>query len=87
MTDDRFFTRHGPFSLADLAAGSGTDIAGEAAGLLFKGIAPLETAEPDDVSVFCDPRHGAAFAVSRAGAIVTTAKLAALPHACTAPPR
>ncbi|GAA0578611.1 UDP-3-O-(3-hydroxymyristoyl)glucosamine N-acyltransferase [Rhizomicrobium electricum] len=83
MTDDRFFTRCGPFSLGVLAACSKADLAeGASTAVLLRGIAPLETAEADDVSVFCDARRADAFAVSRAGAIITSAKLAAHRHDC-----
>lgn len=81
MTDDRFFQRRGPFSLSELASHCKAEIAGTAPpGLLLRGIATLETAEPDEISVFCDVNHAGAFAVSRAGAIVTSAKLAKLAH-------
>jgi UDP-3-O-[3-hydroxymyristoyl] glucosamine N-acyltransferase len=85
MTDDRFYTRCGPFSLGVLAACAKVELPGGVPGsFLLRGIAPLETAAEDEVSVFCDARHADAFASSHAGAIVTTAKLAAHRHDCGA---
>lgn len=46
----------------------------------MRGIAPLEKAEPDEISVFCDPHHADAFAASHAGAVITSGKLATYPH-------
>jgi UDP-3-O-[3-hydroxymyristoyl] glucosamine N-acyltransferase len=85
MTDDRFYKRYGPFSLGVLASCAKIELAeGAPSSLLLRGIAPLETAGADEISVFCDARHAEAFAFSRAGAIVTTAKLAEHRHDCTA---
>lgn len=85
MTDDRFYQRCGPFSLGELAERARAELTGSAPKeLQLRGVAPLETAEADDVSVFCDAAHAETFAMSRAGAIVTTAKLAAHPHKCEA---
>ena len=55
---------------------------GTPASLMLRGIAPLEAATNDEISVFCDARHAEAFACSRAGAIITTAKLAEQRHDC-----
>ena len=81
MTDDRFFPRHGPFSLGEIALKAQLDApAGAACSLMMRGIAPLDRAEPDELSVFCDVHQADAFAATRAGAVVTTAKLAERPH-------
>lgn len=81
MTDDRFFLRRGPFSLGELAAHALAVLPEpESANLMLKGLAPLDSAGPEDISVFCDARHAPAFAKSAAGAIVTSAKLAGYPH-------
>lgn len=48
--------------------------------MMVRGVAPLECAKPDEISVFFDKRHADAFAVAHAGAIVTSKKLAENPH-------
>ncbi len=47
---------------------------------MLRGIASLEAAEADDVSVFWDARHAGAFAAPRAGAVITTGRLSSYPH-------
>jgi hypothetical protein len=55
MTDDRFFARRGPFTLADIAAQAGARLSPDApAGLLLRGVAALEAAGSDELSFFCD---------------------------------
>ena len=69
MTDLRFFDRAGPYSLDELATLSGARLAGEAAGRqLFRDVAPLETAGPEDVAFLDNRKYVEAFARSRAGA-------------------
>ena len=81
MADERFFRRHGPFTLGMVAERANVSLPpGAPCDLLLRGIASLESAGPDEASVFYDARHTQAFATSRAGAIITTAKLAAHPH-------
>jgi UDP-3-O-[3-hydroxymyristoyl] glucosamine N-acyltransferase len=81
MTDDRFFTRQGPFSLGDIAERAGARLAPEApAGLLIRGIAALDAAGSDELSFFCDARKAEAFAASHAGAVITSEKLSRYPH-------
>jgi UDP-3-O-[3-hydroxymyristoyl] glucosamine N-acyltransferase len=81
MTDDRFFPRGGPFTLGELAARAKLELQPEAPrDLKVRGIAPLELAEPDELSVFCDARHAGAFAASNAGAVITSGKLSHHPH-------
>ncbi len=80
MTDDRFFPRCGPFSLQQLADHAKVELAADAPlTRMFRGIAPLDRAEPDELSVFCDVNHAEAFAVTKAGAVITSAKLAERP--------
>ncbi|MBI3514581.1 MAG: UDP-3-O-(3-hydroxymyristoyl)glucosamine N-acyltransferase [Proteobacteria bacterium] len=77
MPDPRFFQRAGPFSLAELAARVGAALGDAAAGALtISDLAPLDEAQPGDLSLFAEPRHGAAFAATAAGAVLTTAALA-----------
>ena len=56
MTDLRFFDRAGPFSLDELAGLSEARLRSGADGQrLFRDVAPLETAGPEDVT-FLDNR-------------------------------
>jgi UDP-3-O-[3-hydroxymyristoyl] glucosamine N-acyltransferase len=81
MTDDRFFQRRGPFSLGTLAEHAKAELSSDAPrDLMIRGIAALDIAEPDELSVFCDARLTDAFAASRACAIVTSSKLSNHPH-------
>ena len=82
MTDSRFYDRAGPFTLADIAARIGAAPPdGAPAGMALSDVAALENAEAGDVSLFSDPKYANAFAVTRAGLVITSEKLAALPHA------
>ena len=81
MTDDQFFSRQGPFSLSQIAALAGAELPSDApCDLMVRGVAPLESAKHDELSVFSDVRHAADFAAGHACAIVTTRKLAGYPH-------
>jgi UDP-3-O-[3-hydroxymyristoyl] glucosamine N-acyltransferase len=81
MTDDRFFSRQGPFTLGDIAAHAGARLsAGAPSGLLLRGIAALDAAGSDELSFFCDPRKAEALAASKAGAVITSEKLSGYPH-------
>lgn len=80
MTDDRFFCRLGPFSLGEIAARTGVCLPPEApANAMVRGIAALDMAGEDEVSVFSDARHAGAFATSHACAIITSEKLSKHP--------
>jgi len=81
MADDRFFHAEGPFTLAEIAARAQIKLPdGAPIERKFRGVAPLESAGVEDVSVFSDARLASSFATSHAGVIVTSAKLADLPH-------
>jgi UDP-3-O-[3-hydroxymyristoyl] glucosamine N-acyltransferase len=81
MTDDRFFSRCGPFALGEIAAHANAKLPPNApAGLMVRGIAPLDTALSDELSVFSDVRHAGAFANGHAGAIITSTRLSNYPH-------
>ncbi len=70
MADQRFFTRVGPFTLAELARLSGAELrraADEAK--LFRDVAPLETATADEASFLENRKYLDAFRQSRAGAV------------------
>ncbi|MGH7030892.1 MAG: UDP-3-O-(3-hydroxymyristoyl)glucosamine N-acyltransferase [Stellaceae bacterium] len=69
MADPRFFTRAGPFSLAELARLSGAEVQRAADDArLFRDVAPLETASADEASFLENRKYLGAFRQSRAGA-------------------
>ncbi len=69
MADPRIFDRAGPFTLAALAALSGARLLRPEEGArLFVDVAPLESAGPEEVSFFDNPKYAESFARSRAGA-------------------
>ncbi len=77
MADPRFFSVAGPFSVADVAARIGAEIAGAGdATRLMRDVAPLETASADDLSFLDNPRYLETFQKTKAGAIVVNRKLA-----------
>ncbi len=78
--DPRFFARSGPHSLATLAATAAARVDPEAAGgaqHLITGVAPLQTARPDEVSFLDNRRYADALAQTRAGAVIVHPDLAA----------
>ena len=84
MTDDRFYQRAGPFRLADIAGRIGAEVGkGKPANLSLHDVASLESAEAGDVSLFSDVKYANAFAVTKASLVITSDKLAALPHGVT----
>jgi UDP-3-O-[3-hydroxymyristoyl] glucosamine N-acyltransferase len=69
MADPRFFHRTGPFTLAALAAASGTRLwRPEEGGRLISDVAPLETAGPEEVTFFENRKYLETYLRSRAGA-------------------
>lgn len=81
MSDSRFYRADGPFALGQIAQQVGAELScPERANDLVSDIADLEQAEEGHVSLFCDPRHAAAFANSHASLIVTSRKLSGYPH-------
>lgn len=84
MTDDRFYERAGPFTLAEIAGRIGAEIAkGEPQDLKLRDVASLESAEAGDISLFSDAKYANAFAVTKASVVITSEKLATLPHGVT----
>lgn len=78
MADPRFFTVHGPFTLAELARVSGATLdAGADGAAVFRDVAPLDTAGASDVSFLHNKRYAAAFSASAAGACVVEPAFAA----------
>src|SRR5260221_3709990 len=81
MTDDRFYQRAGPFTLADIASRIGAEVAKDQPAVLsLRDVSSLEDAAPGDISLFSDAKYANAFAVTKAGMVITSEKLAALPH-------
>ena len=83
MTDDRFYERAGPYLLSDIAARIGAGIERGAADVPLRDVAALETAEAGDISLFSDAKYANAFAVTKASVVITSDKLAGLPHGVT----
>jgi UDP-3-O-[3-hydroxymyristoyl] glucosamine N-acyltransferase len=77
MTDPRFFTNAGPFTLGDLAERlGGLPSPGAPRDLCVTDVATLEDAGPSEISMFGDRRYRAAFAGTQAGIVLTNAELA-----------
>jgi UDP-3-O-[3-hydroxymyristoyl] glucosamine N-acyltransferase len=77
MADDRFFHRAGPFALGEIATLVDAEPLGPSDDTVsIHDIAALDSAGPDDLSLFTDVRYLDALAPSRAGAIITSRKLA-----------
>src|SRR5213595_2923440 len=66
------------FTLGQLAEALGATLEGDPARVV-RGVAPLESAAPDDVSFLTDARYRAAAQASRAGAFVAGADVTGLP--------
>ena len=80
--DPRFHATGGPHSLAAIAAAAGATLAGDG-GRIFTGVAPLQSAGPEDVSFLDNRRYAGALATSRAGAVVLAAPMAGkVPEGC-----
>lgn len=81
MADSRFFSRAGPFTLAELARLSGAQLWRAADGAKpYIDVAPLETAGGDDVSFLENRKYLPAFRASGAGAaFIDEAAIAAAP--------
>jgi UDP-3-O-[3-hydroxymyristoyl] glucosamine N-acyltransferase len=79
LGDPRFFVRAGPFALDTLAALTGADLHRPdlCKGPALTGVAPLQTAAADQVSVLHNPRYAAALEQTRAGAVIVAANFAA----------
>ena len=76
MADRRFFRRSGPFSLGTIAQHVGAHLSRPALAVLsMHDLATLDTAGPNDVSLFSDGAYRQAAESSRAGAMITTQKL------------
>jgi UDP-3-O-[3-hydroxymyristoyl] glucosamine N-acyltransferase len=66
--DPRFFRRRGPLPLAEVAAACGATAPERA--LLLQGVAPLQSAGPQEVSFLDNRRYAEALAATAAGAVI-----------------
>ncbi|MFT8242729.1 UDP-3-O-(3-hydroxymyristoyl)glucosamine N-acyltransferase [Roseomonas sp. BN140053] len=73
--DPRFHPASGPFTLGDIAKRAGLQGPAEAE-RLFRGVAPLSEAGPDEVSFAEGRRNADALRATRAGAVLVSAALA-----------
>ena len=81
--DTRFFPRTGPHSLARLASLLGVEVA--APERLISGVAPLQSAGPEDVSFLDNRRYAGLLAETKAGAVILHPDFAArVPAGCAA---
>jgi UDP-3-O-[3-hydroxymyristoyl] glucosamine N-acyltransferase len=65
-------------SASEIAVLVGAELpSGAAPGRLFRNVAPLETAGPDDLSYMDNPRYAAEFAASSAGLVLVSKRFAA----------
>ncbi len=94
LGDPRFFERAGPYSLSDLAAPIQAELLRPelCEGRRLIGVAPLQTAAPDQVSVLHNPKYADALEQTKAGVVIvkhtfgprvppsSTALLVADPH-------
>ena len=69
MADPRFFTRQGPFTLAELAQHTGSRLSRtDLANHKVSDVAPLDRAESENISFLDNPKYVETFRASRAGA-------------------
>jgi UDP-3-O-[3-hydroxymyristoyl] glucosamine N-acyltransferase len=71
MADPKFFTKAGPFSVAQLAKVSGAVVSGSAdSAAVYNDVAPLDAAESHHVSFLDNTQYTDAFRASRAGVCI-----------------
>jgi UDP-3-O-[3-hydroxymyristoyl] glucosamine N-acyltransferase len=81
--DERFFKRTGPHSLWTIATLLGTETA--APERMISGVAPLQSAGPEDVSFLDNRRYAEYLATTKAGAVILHPDfLAKVPEGCIA---
>ena len=81
LGDPRFFGRAGPFSLACLAEVVGATVPEAACDLLITGVAPVQTARPDQVSFLHNRKYLGELDSTAAGAVILAPE-----HAGRVPP-
>jgi UDP-3-O-[3-hydroxymyristoyl] glucosamine N-acyltransferase len=86
VADPRFHANSGPHDLARVAESGGlAPPGGEAGGRLFRGVAPLGSAGPEEIAFLEGRRNLAALRSSRAGAIILQPRFANdVPPGCVA---
>jgi UDP-3-O-[3-hydroxymyristoyl] glucosamine N-acyltransferase len=72
--DRRFFSRTGPHALGAIAAAAGATT--DAPSRMFTGVAPLQTAGPEDVSFLDNKRYASLLDTTRAGAVILAPEFA-----------
>jgi UDP-3-O-[3-hydroxymyristoyl] glucosamine N-acyltransferase len=65
----RFFERSGPYRLAEIASAAGGSVASDH-DRVFEGVAPLQTAGPEQISFLDNRRYAPLLDVTRAGAVI-----------------
>jgi UDP-3-O-[3-hydroxymyristoyl] glucosamine N-acyltransferase len=72
LGDGRFFERAGPFGVAEIVAVAGGLVVREASlgGRALTGVAPLQTAQPHEVSVLHNPKYTDALEQTQAGLVI-----------------
>jgi UDP-3-O-[3-hydroxymyristoyl] glucosamine N-acyltransferase len=81
--DPRFFTRCGPFTVAELAAAAQGEPPADGSARRFTGLATLELAGPDEVSFLDNRRYADALSATRAGCVMVHPEmLARVPPGC-----
>ncbi len=73
--DPRFFLRTGPHPLEAVAAAAGATVEADVAGLLIDSVAPLQTAQPGQVSFLDNRKYIGALAACRASAVIVGAAM------------
>jgi UDP-3-O-[3-hydroxymyristoyl] glucosamine N-acyltransferase len=81
--DPRFFCRSGPHSLAAVAAAAG--VTAPPGDLMLTGVAPLQTAGPDQISFLDNRKYAAVLSQTSAGAVIVHPELVAKVPACAVP--
>ncbi len=74
--DPRFFPRSGPFTLAEVAAAIDAAAPAGTPERMFRGIAPLQSAGPDEISFLDNRKYLNLLAETRAGAVILLPELA-----------
>src|SRR5947199_9221863 len=83
LCSTRFFRRSGPYSLAVVARTAG-GVAADVE-LLLEGVAPLQTARPNEVSFLDNPRYASTLGQTLAGAVIVHPDMQARVPAATVP--
>jgi len=79
MADPRFFQRAGPFTLGDLAARCGAQLAdGQHASRMMLDVAALDQAGPEHLAFLDNPKYADALPGTRAGGCILHAKYAGM---------